>query len=259
MAPHRWGLRSWFGTASSLIGPIWRTWNDSAVAYSMTCLQTASVTMLESWQQSAKRFAGCGPKSGMAWHRWGLRSWFGTASSLIGPIWRTWNDSAASYSVTCLQTASVMLESWRQRQSAKRFACHGPKTKSGMARHRWGLRSWFGTASSLIGPIWRTWNDSAASYSVTCLQTASDMLESWRQSAKRFACHGPKSGMAQHRWGLRSWFGTASSLIGPIWRTWNDSAAAYSVTCIQTASVLLESWRQSAKRFCLLWPKKWHG
>jgi hypothetical protein len=46
-------------------------------------------------------FANPSTKSGMAWHRWGLRSWFDTASSLIGPIWKTWKGSAALHSVAC--------------------------------------------------------------------------------------------------------------------------------------------------------------
>jgi hypothetical protein len=53
-----------------------------------------------------------------------------------------------------------------------------------------------------------------------------------RQSAKLVDNGSPKSGRARHRWGLRSWFGTASSLIGHIWRTWNGSAASCTVTCL---------------------------
>jgi hypothetical protein len=54
-------------------------------------------------QSAAKLFANYSPKNGMAGHRWGLRSWFDTASSLIETMWRSWNGSAASFVMLILQ------------------------------------------------------------------------------------------------------------------------------------------------------------
>jgi hypothetical protein len=67
-----------------------------------------------------------------------------------------------------------------------------------------------------------------------------------------------KSGMARHRCGLRSWFDTASSLIGPTWRTWNGLAESWSVTCLQQHK-FMPKFAEKCQTFCQSQPKIWHG
>jgi hypothetical protein len=68
-----------------------------------------------------------------------------------------------------------------------------------------------------------------------------------------FASCSPKSGMARHRWGLRSWFDTAPSLIGPIWRALNAHMSPNSFSVAQDLSVV-----SNVPSSCQLHPKKWH-
>ena len=159
-----------------------------------------STSFAQNSRQSAQLFASLSLKSGMARHRWGLKSLFHTTASLIGHIWRTLNGSAASCIATCLQTASVLPKICGRVPnflpvSAQKVAWPATDGDSGagLTLHHHSLDPY-----GRHGKVQQHYILPHASKQYQFFLDVTAKLPNF------FANPSTKSGMAWHRWGLRS-------------------------------------------------------